>query len=81
MIGLDTSRIDDERIKYASVTGVAERRRTSVMKPNQSLVQKGGRSSGMGIWSIIGGVALAAVAALVIVSIPDIKRYIKISTM
>ncbi len=51
------------------------------MKPNQSLVQKGRKSSGMGIWSIIGGVALAAVAALVIVSIPDIKRYIKISTM
>ncbi len=51
------------------------------MKPNQSLVQKGRRSSGMGIWSIIGGVALAAVAALVIVSIPDIKRYIRISTM
>jgi len=70
-----------EVIKCDSVTGGAEGRRTSVMKPNQSLVQKGRKSSGMGIWSIIGGVALAAVAALVIVSIPDIKRYIKISTM
>lgn len=35
----------------------------------------------MGIWKIVGGVALAAVAALVIVSIPDIKRYIRISRM
>jgi len=35
----------------------------------------------MGIWKIIGGVALVAVATLVIVSIPDIKRYIRISTM
>jgi hypothetical protein len=35
----------------------------------------------MNIWSIVGGVALVAVAAAVIVSLPDIKRYIKISTM
>ncbi len=35
----------------------------------------------MTIWSIIGGAALIAAAAAVIVSIPDIKRYIKISTM
>lgn len=35
----------------------------------------------MGLWSILGGVALVAVAAVVVVSIPDIKRYIKISTM
>lgn len=35
----------------------------------------------MSVWKIIGGVALAAVAAAVIVSIPDIKRYIRISTM
>ncbi len=33
------------------------------------------------IWSIVGGVALVAIAAVVIVSIPDIKKYIKISTM
>jgi len=32
-------------------------------------------SSGMGIWSIIGGVARAAVAAVVIRSYPDIRRY------
>lgn len=51
------------------------------MKPDQSLVQKGRRSSGMGISTIIGGGTLAAVAALVIVSIPDIKRYIRISRM
>jgi hypothetical protein len=36
---------------------------------------------GISIWSIVGGAALLAMAAAVIVSIPDIKRYIKISTM
>ena len=51
------------------------------MKRNQSSVKKNSKSSGIGIWSIIGGVALVAVAAAVIVSIPDIKRYIRISTM
>lgn len=35
----------------------------------------------MNLWSIIGGAVLVAAAAAVIVSIPDIKRYIKISTM
>lgn len=32
-------------------------------------------------WKIVGGTALALVAAAVIVSLPDIKRYIRISTM
>lgn len=38
-------------------------------------------SSGIGVWSIGGGAALVLLAAAVIVSIPDIKRYYKISTM
>ncbi len=38
-------------------------------------------SSGMGVWSIIGSLALAAVAAVVIRSYPDIRRYIKIKRM
>jgi hypothetical protein len=33
------------------------------------------------VWKILGGMALAAVAAGVIASLEDIKRYIKISTM
>ncbi len=32
-------------------------------------------------WKIVGGTALALVAAAIIVSLPDIKRYIRISTM
>ena len=39
------------------------------------------RSPGIGAMGILGGLALVGVAALVIVSLPDIKRYIKISTM
>jgi hypothetical protein len=35
----------------------------------------------MNVWAILGGVAVVAMAVGVIVSLPDIKRYIKISTM
>jgi hypothetical protein len=35
----------------------------------------------LGIWSAVGGIALLGVAALVIVALPDIKRYIKMSRM
>jgi len=45
------------------------------MKRNQSLVRRERRPSGMGIRSIIGGVAL------MVASLPDIKRYTKISRM
>lgn len=38
-------------------------------------------SAGIGALTIIGGIALVGVAALVITSLPDIKRYYKISTM
>jgi hypothetical protein len=38
-------------------------------------------SSELSVWSVVGGVALLGVAALVIASLPDIKRYIKISRM
>jgi hypothetical protein len=51
------------------------------MKRSEALERRERRSSGMNIWSIVGGLALVAAAAAVIVSIPDIKRYIKISTM
>ena len=32
-------------------------------------------------WKIVGGTAVALITAAVIISLPDIKRYIKISTM
>ncbi len=51
------------------------------MKRNQSLERRGKESSSVGFGSIVGMAALVAVAGLVIMSIPDIKRYIKISTM
>ncbi len=38
-------------------------------------------AGGLGIWSALGGIALLGVAALVIVTLPDIRRYIKISRM
>jgi hypothetical protein len=38
-------------------------------------------ATGHPVWSILGATVAIAMAALVIVSIPDIKRYIRISTM
>ncbi|MDT7689940.1 MAG: hypothetical protein QOJ70_1600 [Acidobacteriota bacterium] len=35
----------------------------------------------MSMWSFVGGAALLLAAAAVVVSLPDIKRYIKISRM
>ena len=40
-----------------------------------------GGGAGVTLWSTVGGVALSAAAAVVVMSIPNIKRYIKISTM
>ena len=39
------------------------------------------KSSNHIVWKLIGGAALAAVATGLVMSLPDIKRYIKISTM
>lgn len=50
-------------------------------KRKQALEKREKGSTGVGLISIIGGAALVLVAAAVIVSLPDIKRYIKISTM
>jgi hypothetical protein len=33
------------------------------------------------VWSMMGATAVIAMAALVIMSVPDVKRYIRISTM
>jgi hypothetical protein len=51
------------------------------MKRSQALERKERGTTGMNIWSLVGVAALVAAAAIVVVSLPDIKRYIKISTM
>jgi hypothetical protein len=51
------------------------------MRQNQSLEKRVRRSSGINLWSIVGSAALLLAAAAVVVSLPDIKRYIKISNM
>lgn len=52
------------------------------MKRNQSLERRESRSSGMiGLWSVVGGAVLVVMAAGLIVSLPDIKRYLKIRNM
>ena len=38
-------------------------------------------SAGNTAWKIVGGAVLVLAAAAVVASLPDIKRYIKISTM
>jgi hypothetical protein len=52
----------------------------SVTRHSESLETRG-RKPYVNVWTIVGGLALVAAAAAVIVSLPDIKRYIKISTM
>ncbi len=51
------------------------------MKEQKSLEKSKKNSTNGNLLKIVGGVALVVGAALVIVSLPDIKRYIKISTM
>lgn len=52
------------------------------MKRNQSLERRESRPSSMfGLWSIVGGAVLVVMAAGLVVSLPDIKRYIKIRNM
>lgn len=52
-----------------------------IMKRNQSMVRRVRSESNSGTWSIVGGVTLLALAAAVVVSLPDIKRYLKIRAM
>jgi len=47
---------------------------------NISLFAPKKKSNGT-VWKVLGGAALALLAAGVVVNFPDIKRYIKISTM
>ena len=43
--------------------------------------QKECKHFGHHVWKIVGGVALAAVAAGVVAFLPDIKRYIRMTRM
>jgi hypothetical protein len=51
------------------------------MGNSNALEKRRRRSSGVNIWLIIGGAAIALLAVGVITQLPDIKRYIRISTM
>jgi len=51
------------------------------MGNNRAIEQNRRKSSGFSIWYLIGGAALALVAVGVITQLPDIKRYVRISTM
>jgi len=54
---------------------------TEIARRREAVGQRSGRASGVSVWSIVGGAALVLAAAAVVVSLPDIKRYIKISRM
>lgn len=45
------------------------------------MIQKHNQTGNVTIWSVVKGAALVALAALVIKSLPDIRRYIRISNM
>ena len=41
----------------------------------------GGSSAALTAWKIVGGTVLALAVVTLVITLPDIKRYIKISTM
>jgi hypothetical protein len=43
--------------------------------------QRDHRPQKISVWHIVGGIALVGLAAVVIAALPDVKRYIRISTM
>lgn len=51
------------------------------MKDDKSLETGRRRSSRVSIWYIVGGAALVLVAATVITSLHDIRRYLRIRSM
>lgn len=65
---------------YVRINDEEPQQGSSVMRRSESMERRE-RKSGVNVWTIVGGLALVAAAAAVIVSLPDIKRYIKISTM
>jgi len=56
-----------------------ERRNEAMMRRRER--EENEESSGLTVMSLVGGLALLGVAALVYTALPDIKRYIKISRM
>lgn len=52
-----------------------------IMENKKYLETRRKESSGGTFWKVLGGAALVAVAVAVVTSLPDIKRYIKISRM
>jgi hypothetical protein len=65
---------------YVRINDEEPQQGSSVMRRGDSMERRE-RKSNVNVWTIVGGLALVAAAAAVIVSLPDIKRYIKISTM
>jgi hypothetical protein len=51
------------------------------MKEVKAMGKKVKNLTGVGLLSLAGGAALVLVAAAVVAMLPDIKRYIKISSM
>ncbi len=47
----------------------------------QMATHNDGDSAALTAWKIVGGAALALAVVAVVVTLPDLKRYIKISTM
>ncbi len=61
---------------------MTERNETARRENNRQMETHQCESSVAGTaWKIVGGTVLALAAAAIIISLPDIKRYIKISTM
>ncbi len=58
-----------------------EQNKMEKRRPNRQPARREESSVGDTAWKILGGAILAVTVTAIIVSLPDIKRYIKISTM
>jgi len=57
-------------------------RKESLERKDDRIERRGeGGSPRINMLGIVGGITLVGLAALVVVTLPDIRRYIKISTM
>jgi hypothetical protein len=56
-------------------------REQSVPGENEYPERKSHRPGGWSVWALVGGAALVVMAATVLVNLPDVRRYIKISRM
>ena len=76
---MERNEIDRKVEMGTSAIGRRENRTSESRR--QMATYDGGGSAAATAWKIVGGTVLALAVVTVIITLPDLKRYIKISTM